>query len=339
MTLVEDVALLYTQELKNPISVNIDVGWGEVNGQTLGAGALGESESYIDGPYTYSQIKSALGATASTSADDKAALASLSSTDPTGGGKFLVTSAQAKALGLQGASSALDGYAGFSSSVSWAMDPNNRAVGGDFDLFGTVAHEISEVMGRYAFLGGTVAGIASSYSVADLFRYSAPGARQLSAGQTAYLSPDGGTTNLDNFNTSSGGDAGDWASSAGNDAYLAFTGSGTENFVSQSDLRTMDTIGWNGTTPYSTSSFSADGSTLKVGTAGSLVNSAGTWAFSSATGSSGNMVMVNGQSAASGSAVELAVANGGNLYANNSAGQWYEWMGSSWNGTTAPLAI
>jgi hypothetical protein len=31
----------------NPVTININVGWGEVNGQTLGSGALGESSSNL----------------------------------------------------------------------------------------------------------------------------------------------------------------------------------------------------------------------------------------------------------------------------------------------------
>src|SRR5207302_1655327 len=77
-----------------------------------------------------------------------------------------------------------------------------------------------------------------------LFRYSSPGARQFAAGNTAYFSLDGGNTGLNNFNTLSGGDAGDWASGGGNDAYNAAARSGVALLVTPNDLRVMDTIGW-----------------------------------------------------------------------------------------------
>jgi hypothetical protein len=132
MTAIEDVAGFYANELKGSVTINFDVGWGEVAGQALGSGALGESYYYYSGPYSYSQVRSALTTTA-TSTDDTSAIASLPSTDPTGGGKFLLTTAQAKSLGLLGNSTSLDGYIGLSSGVSWAMDPYNRSAGG-YDL-------------------------------------------------------------------------------------------------------------------------------------------------------------------------------------------------------------
>ena len=133
----------------DPITVNIDVGWGEVAGQSLG-GALGASETNL-GVFSYSQVKAALAADA-TSADDATAVASLPGSDPTGGGSFLLATAEAKALGL-GTGAAVDGYVGFSSSVNYTFDPNNRAVSGAYDFIGVAEHEISEVMGRIALLG------------------------------------------------------------------------------------------------------------------------------------------------------------------------------------------
>jgi hypothetical protein len=69
------------------------------------------------------------------------------------------------------------------------------------------------------------------------------------------------------------------------------------------------------------------------------VTSAGTWTFSAAGNFYGNLILLNGQPAASGSAVELEVANGGHLYADNSQGQWWVWNGSGWNVSAAPQAL
>jgi hypothetical protein len=65
------------------VTLNIDVGYGEVGGYTLGSGALGESLTYLSN-YSYSQIKNALAADATT-ADDTAAVGSLSATSPVNG--------------------------------------------------------------------------------------------------------------------------------------------------------------------------------------------------------------------------------------------------------------
>jgi hypothetical protein len=63
------------------------------------------------------------------------------------------------------------------------------------------------------------------------------------------------------------------------------------------------------------------------------VTSAGTWTFSATTNSYGNLVLLNGQ-LTDGSAIELEVANQGNLYAENSG--WYEWLNNGWTAVSAP---
>ena len=83
-----------------------------------------------------------------------------------------------------------------------------------------------------------------SYEPLDLFHYSAPGVRDFSGATPGYFSPDGGVTNLNNFNTNGGGDYGDWAGSAGNDAFLAFSSPGVVNGVSANDLTEMNLLGW-----------------------------------------------------------------------------------------------
>ncbi len=55
----------------------------------------------------------------------------------------------------------------------------------------------------------------------------------------------GGTTNLGNFNTIAGGDAGDWASSVGNNSFDAYATPGALEPVTANDLTLMDAIGWN----------------------------------------------------------------------------------------------
>src|ERR1700680_2367162 len=81
----------------------------------------------------------------------------------------------------------------------------------------------------------------------DLFRYPAPGVHRLVGGQSAYFSIDGGQSHLDNFNTNVNGDFGDWASSAGNDSFRAFSNSGVVNAFSQADTREMNVLGYDET--------------------------------------------------------------------------------------------
>jgi hypothetical protein len=76
---------------------------------------------------------------------------------------------------------------------------------------------------------------------------------------------------------------------------------------------------------------SPDGTTLPAGSGGTLVTNAGTWTFGPAA-AGGNLILLNGSSAAAnnGSAVELAVDDGGSLYAFNREGHWYQWTGTTW---------
>src|SRR5205085_3445186 len=156
-TTVENVARGFSNALHSTATINLNVGWGEVGGNALPGNALGASYFYLSGPYTYSQIVNALSAHA-TSSDDTAAVTSLSGSDPTNGGHFVLTTAQAETLGLL-SYTGNDGSIGFGSGFSYAFDPMNRAVSGQYDFLGTAAHEISEVLGRFALLGNTVGGL------------------------------------------------------------------------------------------------------------------------------------------------------------------------------------
>lgn len=82
---------------------------------------------------------------------------------------------------------------------------------------------------------------------------------------------------------------------------------------------------------------SPDGSVLTAVSGKLLITKEGTWTFGTSVGAGGNYILLNGAQAASGEATELNVLNGGNLYAFNSFGNWFQWVGTSWNRlTTAP---
>ena len=225
----------------DPVTVTIDVGYGEVKGSPLGANALGESITWLSN-FTSQQSQNALAADAK-SADDTKVVASLPATDPTGG-LYWVANAEAKALGLQIVQQPQDGWVGFSNTLPFDYDPSNGITPNQYDFFGTFLHEVTEVMGRQALLGATLGGSPNSYDLMDLLRFSAPGVRDFVGTHAAYFSPDNGQTNLGNFNTDPGGDFGDLAASVGNDSFLAFSNSGVVNTVSNNDVRIMDSLGW-----------------------------------------------------------------------------------------------
>ena len=205
VTAIEYAASFYDAWFTNPITVNIAVGYGEIGGVTLASNEGAEGRfNYVQ--VSYGALQPIL------SAQDGGAV--LPSTDPTGGAGVYVPDAEAKALGLiSGTSTAVDGYIGFLSEPYYATDPNNRAQPGMEDFIGIALHEISEALGRRADGLSPV----GAFTVANLFRYSAPGVIAQD-GTPSYFSIDGGVTNLGNY-YSLGQDYLDWNTTAGLDAF------------------------------------------------------------------------------------------------------------------------
>ncbi|MGD0720452.1 MAG: NF038122 family metalloprotease [Roseiarcus sp.] len=272
---VEEAFRFYADTFVDPTALHFNVGYGEIGGAALGAGDLGASDSPQLYSQTYAGVAAALGGSAQ-SAGQREAAASLPAADPTGGGVFWMTPAEASALGL-GAGSATsfanpDGNIGFSGLAAdpfnYSAVPNQAPAPGQYDFLATVEHEISEVMGRVSYIGDDIGGAGASYSPMDLFRYSAPGALALSASAApAYFSIDGGATNLGpgvagqpplGWNdygaaTSDGGDRGDWGQAAGAvyaaDAYDQQSEPGVVDPLSAADIALMNAIGWEVATP------------------------------------------------------------------------------------------
>lgn len=236
----------------NPVTVTIDVGYGEVAGSRLSAGVLGESDTFyqtVPGSTASAQYAN-LASAYSASADP------LPETDPVSGNQqWWVTTAEGEALGLLPNSSSVDGYVGFSSGsgiFDYNIDPTTGLTvpgSGEYDFAGTVAHEITEVMGRATLNGAKYPGYKlPEYMPLDLFHYASNGVRDYSGTVAGYFSVDGGATDLKDFNTNPRGDFSDWQSVAGSsDAFDAFGGLGMASPVSQADYTAMQAAGWIGT--------------------------------------------------------------------------------------------
>ncbi len=78
-----DAIQFYETHFTDPITINLQVGWGEVAGQALPPNALGESSASQPGFFQYGTIKSLLVADAK-SAADITSVANLPASDPTG---------------------------------------------------------------------------------------------------------------------------------------------------------------------------------------------------------------------------------------------------------------
>src|SRR5690242_12232241 len=165
---VEQVANLYASALQPTASnspITIDVGYGEINGSRIGGSALGESETNLQ-QVSYAQLTSAYAAVDAHAGTDLSA--NFPSSVPTG--KFYISDAEAQALGITITNPPkVDGYIGFSSQNGiFDYNASDGISAKQYDFSGTVAHEISEVLGRI-FLGN------NQISAYDFFHYSSAG--------------------------------------------------------------------------------------------------------------------------------------------------------------------
>ena len=263
-TAVNYVVALFDATFTNSATVNIEVGYGDFpyDGSQL-TFDLGESQQNNIVSASYSQATQALVNEAAPGAGTLPASSPIS-------GSLQLGSAQEKALGLIGPSTALDGWVGVASNAelaqfgggSWSFSATATPGANQYYLVGVLEHEFTEVMGRTSFLD-----TRGQYSLIDLFRYAGPGVRRTGTGDPAYFSIDNGDTNLDSFNDPriAAGDLADWApnagpsgvfQSAGADAFNNNSLPGQINGLSSTDLTLMGALGWDAT-PASTTTIAA----------------------------------------------------------------------------------
>lgn len=233
---VNYVVSLFDSMFTNPVTINIDVGWGEVNGQAMSKGSLGESLQRSSTGFSFLQLAAAANSTAS--AGNPIPSLAMPTFDPTNGGTFDPGSAEARALGLAPSTSGVvDGWIGLTSQPGTFFFDQANPVAGEYDAIAVIEHEFSEVMGRAAGLG------PSYFSVLDLYRYD-----NHSLDTTAHnpdsFSIDRGATSLLAFNTDSMGDFGDWGNIPNEDAFQAFSDNGVAASLSTVDLIEMAALGW-----------------------------------------------------------------------------------------------
>lgn len=242
---VQYAASFFDALITSPVTINIEIGWGEARDTALETGLLGEAYVTTGLFRSFADYGSALAAH-NTSPIIQSALDNLA--DP--GRQVFVPGAQAKAIGLLAGDATLtDGAVGFAANPDlYAYDPANRAVASKIDLIGLAQHEITHALGRVSYGWGTTG--------FDLYRYSAPGVWATAGAGSTYFSLDGGQTNLGTFSMT--GDVADWGPAMATDAQAAFLGTGIAFDYSETDIAALNALGYAiGTTPTEVASTTA----------------------------------------------------------------------------------
>lgn len=220
----------------NNITINIDV-QGVSGVSYLGAASANLT---LFNTYSYSQIAYAIN-----NNDSQAALPSSISFSSTN--YIAMTLAEAEALGLTGNNPyAVAGTFSFNTGYSYATDPNNQAVAGEYDFIGVAEHEITHLLGRIPGLDSTLSNNATYLTPLDFFRYTDPSGTPVfspTASSNAYFSINGGVTNLSTFSSSS--DLSDWTSTNVADPFNAYTATNVNTgTLTTADIAEMQALGY-----------------------------------------------------------------------------------------------
>jgi hypothetical protein len=229
--------------ITNNITVNIEVGWGEMPpSDTPLTGDASEGGPSSTGPLlNYNQVTQYLAQAAQTPTAIAAYNDLPNSYTINNGpnGQFFLSDAQEKAFGiLSPTGTEIDGYVGFSSTAPYNFSTTPTAVAGEISFLGIAEHELAHALGRQS---GIEAGFGYS-TILDLYRYTAPGVLQSAPGQAAYFSINDGQTNLDSFATS--GDTSDWSGANGPDAFNYLEETGVVNPITAADITEMNVLGF-----------------------------------------------------------------------------------------------
>jgi hypothetical protein len=238
---IKTVISTYEADIANPITVYITF-----KNLTAGVGASAYSNYIV----SYANYISALNAS-KTSPSDKTAMANLplgTANPVNGGANVLIHSSVAKALGLGTmiglAAGASDGTVSVNSSVM-NLSRTGTQNAKFYDLQTVLMHEIDEVLGLGSTMGQGLSAPYNTYpSPEDLFRYDTAHKRSFTTASTAtaWFSLDG-TTHLNQFNNTGGGDFGDWVNTSTVQVQDTTATAGKQANLNV-ELRVLDVIGY-----------------------------------------------------------------------------------------------
>ncbi len=218
---INNVIAAYEAVFSDPVTVSIDY---QVSHAGSG-GYLGQNTSVVYATDYNTGYLPALIADAKTP-NDGIALAHLPTIPSTY--DALISSANGRAVGLNtpgvlAANGQLNTGGTFDGIIrinadqpfQYTRNANGTVNGGAYDAIRVIEHETDEVLGLGSILPSTTDFLGNlAIRPEDLYRYSSPGSPSLTASgsASAYLSVDGGTTNIVGLNQNSAGDYGDWLS-------------------------------------------------------------------------------------------------------------------------------
>ncbi|MGZ4963491.1 MAG: NF038122 family metalloprotease, partial [Limisphaerales bacterium] len=203
----------YEWQFSDPITVNI-----QFSKMTNG---LGQSTTY-GGTIAYSDFVTALAADSMTTNDAIALnyLPATTSNPANGNPSVTLTTANLRALGINVSppNNQYDSYIALNFAIMNLTRANVDPT--KYDLSSVVQHEIDEALGLNSSLNNLNNGAPTPTGpvhVMDVFRYDQNGTRSFNTASNsqAYLSIDGGTTDLVRFNQTQVGDFQDWYSGTG----------------------------------------------------------------------------------------------------------------------------
>jgi hypothetical protein len=225
----------------NPVTVSITF---EPN-ETV---SLGQSSTYVNG-MSYADFRAAL-VNRSSSASDATSLANIPLTNPLNAGNVRAALPLLRSLGVNILPPGADTDSTISFKTSLMQLSRGEVLNPlKYDLLQVAYHEINEVLGFSSALNGLMNGDpapTASIGSLDIFRFTAPGVRRFDTvlGSAAYMSIDGGVTNLTAFNTTGGGDYQDFETPGGSQVQDAFSSPGFRKDNGIAELAALDVIGY-----------------------------------------------------------------------------------------------